>query len=141
MIFKILKHDWLAFVRSPMLTQSIGQNILLGLFGLYMFLVLTSLGFLGGEMINERFPDVSVKEIIYKYLIYWWTFDLMFRFMLQKFPSMTLRRYLTLNISRKTICHFMVSRSIVSFFNIAPYFFIVPFYLFTLSTGRSSSRA
>ena len=134
MIFKILKHDWLAFKRSPMLSQSIGQNIFLALIGLYFLLTFLSLGIGGGFILKEFFPEADIKKVVYEYLLYWWIFDVLLRFMMQKFPSITLKRYLTLNISRKTICHFMVSRSLVSFFNLLPFFFFIPFYFITLSS-------
>src|SRR5699024_6373327 len=66
-------------------------------------------------------------SVINHYLIYWWAFDLVFRYFLQKTPVMWVRPFLSLPISKKKLTHYLLGKSAFSFFNFYPLFFFLPF--------------
>ena len=98
-------------------------------FGLYFLVSFLSLAFYAPTLIEEYYPDTPIMDVVNKYLIYYLLSDLVTRFFLQKFPSMKIGHYLTLNIQKSTICKYLCIRSIFSFFNVAPLFFLIPFSL------------
>ncbi len=140
MFFKLLKNDWLALRRSSMWTQSVIQNMFLGFFALYLILQFTALGFLGGELIREYFPEENPVTVTNRFLIYYFLSDLLMRFFLQKYPSLQLQPYLTMNIKKRLLSRYLCVKSLVSFFNIAPLFFVIPFYFWTVQPELGAAR-
>ncbi len=131
MFFKLFQHAWLSVRRSSIWTQSVIQNIILGFFGLYLLLNLLALGFIGGKLIEDFFPDQNPILVVSQYMIYYILTDIVMRFMIQKFPSLNLQHYMVQNIKKSSLAHYLNIRSLFSFFNLAPFFFIVPFYFMT----------
>ena len=132
MILQILKHDWLAFKRNPLWRQSAAIYIVLGIFGLYIIATLFSIGYMSQNLLDEFFPDQDPTVVISRFMIYYLLGDWVARYMLQKFPNLAIKRYLTQNISRSSISHFLSTRSLFSFFNLAPLFLFIPVYLKTI---------
>lgn len=134
MFFTFIKHDWLSFRRSPTWGQGAAQTFLLGLLGLYFLITFLGLALYIPTLIDVYHPDTPTMDVVNQYLIYYLLGDLAFRFFMQKFPSMNIGHYLTQNIQKSTICRYLCIRSIVSFFNISPLFFLIPFYLVTVAS-------
>ena len=132
MFSKLLKNDWLALRRSSFWTQSLVQTIVLGFFALYMLLQFTLLGFLGGKVIAEFFPGENPVVIVNRALVYYFLADLLMRFFFQKYPSLQLQPYLTMNVKKRQLAQYLCAKSLVSIFNIAPLFFVIPFYFWTV---------
>ena len=132
MFSKLLRNDWLALRRSSFWTQSLVQTIILGVFALYMLLQFTLLGFLGGKLIAELFPDENPVSVVNRALIYYFLADLLLRFFFQKYPSLQLQPYLTMNIKKRQLAQYLCAKSLVSIFNVAPLFFVIPFYFWTV---------
>lgn len=128
MLLKLLKLDWQGFRRAPYWGQSMAINIIMGFFAAYMLLLALSVGFLGGYMLEEFFPDANVIDKFNGFFVYYLLLDLIMRFMLQKFPSFAVSKYLTLNIGKSTLTKYMLTKSLLSFFNILPLFVIIPFF-------------
>lgn len=128
MFFTFLKHDWLSFRRSPTWGQGATQAFLLGFLGLYFLISFLGLAFYAPILIEEYYPDTPIMEVVNRYLIYYLLGDLATRFFVQKFPSMNIGHYLMHNIQKSTICRYLCTRSLFSFFNIAPLFFLIPFF-------------
>jgi hypothetical protein len=133
------KHAWLGFIRSPALTQNIIQTIFMVFFGLYIAVSLIFLGFVGGDMIREYFPGANVISVATALLFYYFATEIIVRYIFQKFPAMAIRPYLLLPVPKKAMAHHLLLRSLPSFYNFLPLFFILPFY-FTevLPTGNST---
>lgn len=68
-------------------------------------------------------------------LIYWFLFDLVFRFFMQKLPVMNIKPFMVLPVPKKKVIHYLMSKSLLSFFNILPLFFFVPFTIVLLFEG------
>lgn len=129
MIRKLLSHEWKALRRSSFWTQSVVQAVFLGLFALYFILMALGLGFGAGFIIEESYPNRNVVEIFTGFFVLYLLTDLIMRFLLQKFPSVALNKYLTHNIKKDTLAHYVILKSIPQFFNILPLFAVIPFFL------------
>lgn len=134
MFTRLLRLDWLEFRRSPSWGQSMAVNAMLSFLAVYFLLSALAIGFAGGYLLEEMFPDANVMDKFNGFFIYYLVGDVIMRFMLQKFPSFAVSKYLTLNISKATLTRYLLSKSLISFFNILPLFVIVPFF-FTNALG------
>ncbi|MEO6904809.1 MAG: DUF5687 family protein, partial [Ginsengibacter sp.] len=70
------------------------------------------------------------KEIISVYLgfiLYYYAFDIIMRFILQDLPTLAVQPYLTQNINRNKLVQFLNIRSLFSIFTLLPLFLFLPF--------------
>lgn len=130
MLYQLLKFKWLQFWRSPALSQSLVQNIILGIIGLYFLLNMLVMGFFLEKIVQELAPDSSnsILSLVVAGLFYYALFDLVMRYFIQKFPVIDLKPFLTLPITKSTLAHNLLLRSIGSFYNLLPLCFLVPFF-------------
>ena len=61
------------------------------------------------------------------YLIYYFLLDIIIRLLMQKYPFLDVKPYLTLPIPKRTLIHSLLLKSLRSFFNFLPLFVILPF--------------
>ena len=141
MLWKLLKLEWLGFRRAPHWGQSMAVNVIMGFFAVYMLLTALALGFTGGYILEETFPGENVIHKFNGFFVYYLLMDIWVRFLMQKFPSFSLSKYLTLNIKKSTLSRFLLTKSIFSFFNLLPLFVIVPFFFTNVVGGLGSSKA
>lgn len=127
MISHYLNLEWKQFFRSSYWQKSIALNILMVFLALYFILIFLGLGFGLYPMLKKQFPDTDPLIIVNSFLFYWFLGDLMMRFFLQKLPVMYIKPLLTLPIKRNKILHYVLGKSVVSFFNFLPLFAIIPF--------------
>ncbi|MEO1626917.1 MAG: DUF5687 family protein, partial [Bacteroidota bacterium] len=106
MLFQLLWQQWKKGVRSPILTQSIVQTVVLGLFALYLILSFLALGFVASDILEEVLPGADPFEVFSGLLVYYFFMDVLMRFFLQKFPSLAIKPYLTLPVRKGQLAHF-----------------------------------
>ena len=141
MLGKLLKLDWIGFRRAPHWAQSMTANVFLGLFGLYMLVSALGLGFMAGFLIEEMYPEADVLQKFNGYFAIYLIADICMRFMLQKFPSFALTKYLTINVKKSTITRYLMVKSLLSIFNLLPLFIIIPFYFTYVSSDLGQPQA
>jgi len=134
MIIQLLKHSWLKFRRSPAFNQGMTQNVILGIVGIYFLLNMLVLGYFLGDIVEEYSPEENAITLIVVGLIFYALLDLLTRYFIQKFPTLDIKPYLTLPVKKSTQAHYLLLKSLGSFYNIFPLFFIVPFF-FTSVVG------
>lgn len=133
MFLKLWKNDWLAFRRSPMWKKELFQSIMLGFLAVYMAVNLIVVGFFAESMLDQYFPNKRAIKTMNGIIGYYFLFDLVLRFMFQKFPSVDIKRYILLPISKSTLSKYLMGKSFFSFFNLLPFFFLIPFFIKTMS--------
>ncbi len=139
MIKHFLNLEWKQYFRSSYWQKSLALNILLVFFALYfigMFLLI-GVGLYPG--LKKTFPEQDHFIIVNTYIFYWFIFELLLRFFLQKLPVMSVKPLLTMPVKRKTIVNFVLGKSVFSFFNILPLFIAVPFAIFLSINGYALS--
>lgn len=124
-IKNFLSLEWKSFFRSASFKTNLALKILM-VFGALYFIVMFSLLGAGSYFLLEE-AGMPPFETICKFLIYYFVFDLVFRFFLQKTPVMNIRPLLYINIKRKNIVNFTLGKTVLSFFNFMHLFFFIPF--------------
>lgn len=127
MVSHFINLEWKQFFRSSYWQKSIGLNILLVFVALYFMLTFLAIGFGLYPILKKEFPDSDPLNIVNNFLFYWFLGDLMLRFIMQKLPAMSVKPLLILPIKRNRIIHYVLCKSVLSFFNFLPLFAIIPF--------------
>ena len=132
MFSKLLKHQWLELRRSSFWTTSLIQSIFLLLLALLFLLYSISLGLLAESMIENIYPDKGVVKVFSGFMVFYFLADIILRFSMQKFPGIEIKKYLTLNVPKASLTHYLLLKSLFSFFNLLPLFVIFPFFFQTV---------
>jgi len=137
MVSHFLNLEWKQFFRSSYWQKSIAINILLVFLALYFIVIFLALGIGLFPLLKKQFPDGDPLLLVNSYLFYWLLADLVMRFFFQKLPVMHVKPLLTLPIKKSKILHYILGKSVISFFNFLPLFTIVPFAGVMLFEGYS----
>lgn len=136
----LLKHAWLGFRRSPTLTQNVLQTVLLAFFAFYFAVTFFVLGMVAGEILESQFAGRNVLHLAGAFLLYYLPVDILTRYFLQKFPVLAIKPYLLLPVRRTHMARYILLRSLASFFNFIPWFFILPFAFFYLKENYGTAE-
>lgn len=135
-----LKQAWLSFRRSPALTQNLAQTIILAFFGFYLAASFLVSSLVAGELIREFFPGKDVLGMAGAFLIYYFPIDILTRYFMQKFPTMSIKPYLLLPVSKGSMIHYLLRRSLFSFYSFLPLFLTVPFFFVEVLPNASGTE-
>lgn len=127
--------EWKNYFRSPAFSKKLVLKILLIFFALIFIVEFLALGAAVFYILKKAFPDQDPFITVNNMLIYWFLFDLVFRFFMQKLPVMNIKPFMVLPVPKKKVIHYLMSKSLLSFFNILPLFFFVPFTIVLLFEG------
>src|SRR5699024_414097 len=127
MVKRFIQLEWKKFSRSSYFRRSIAIKILLAFAALYFIVSFLFLGTGVFFILKEEFPNEDPLVMVNNYLIYWFLFDIVYRFFIQNLPVMNVKPLMTLPIKRKTVIHYLLGKSAFSFYNILPLFFFLPF--------------
>ena len=117
--------EWKAFLRSAAFRSNLAIRIILFFVALYFALVFVALGV--GLYFGLVEEGLEPLQVVNKYFIYYIAGDLFIRYFMQKMPIVNIKPLLVLPVSRNTIVHFALGKSMISFFNIIHFFFLIPF--------------
>ncbi|WP_396176610.1 DUF5687 family protein, partial [Flavobacterium sp.] len=90
MIKQFLSLEWKSFIRSASFQTNLAIKILM-LFGALYFIVVFSILGAGSYFIIEDVMKTEPFAVINRFLIYYFVFDIVFRFFLQKTPVMNIK--------------------------------------------------
>jgi len=135
-LLHIINFDFKESVRSPLWHRKLVINLFLILTFVYLagnFLVL-------GIFLDDILIKIPLEEIDFntygrsfvlrrldQFLIYYFFFDFIIRYFMQKLPAMSVQPYLHLPIKRSSLVHFMLLKSIWSPFNLIHFLIFIPF--------------
>ncbi len=117
---------WLEVTRSSYKDKSLFSNIMLGFIALYFVLNFVVLGISVPAILAKTYP---VSDPVLKFnnlLFYYFLSDLFVRQLLQGLPTFSFKSFILQNIHRNRIVRYMLSRSVLHFLNILPYFMLFP---------------
>ncbi|MDI1325033.1 MAG: DUF5687 family protein [Algoriphagus sp.] len=129
MFFELIRLQYLKSVRSTSFAKSLMTNILLG------FLVVLLLGYvLGAGLLLKRIIGALAEDqdplvVLNSYLIYYFLFEFMYRYFIQKLPVVELESLLHLPIGKTRIMHILLLRSFISPLSIISLLLFLPFSL------------
>jgi len=126
--------QWKSFWRSASLSSGIWMKIFMGFWAVW-FIIMMASGGAGAFFYIKKELCLDPLEVVSRFLIYWWAFDLIFRYALQKMPVINIIPLLILPFSKNKIVSFALGKTMFSFFNIIHGFFFVPFSFFLIVKG------
>ena len=135
MVSDFTRLEWKQFIRSSYWQKSVALNIFLVFIALYFVLVFLGLGIALFPLLKEKTPNKDPFDTVNQFLFFWFLADLLMRFFFQKLPVMTIKPLLTLPIKKHKIVHYVLGKSVLSFFNFLPLFTVIPFGLTLLYNG------
>lgn len=127
MFLTLLAHQWRSDLRSSVFQKSLVLNIILGLLILYFGGIFLFIGFHLHKLLAELYPGQNVVTVFNGMLLIYFLIDLFFRFLMQELPVLAIQPYLHLPISKNKLVHYVLVKSVPSFFNLLLLLFIVPF--------------
>jgi len=134
MIKRFLSLEWKSFIRAASFQTNLALKIFMLFGALYFIVVFLALG-AGAYYIIKKATDSEPFQLINQFILYYFVFDLIFRFFLQKTPVMNIRPLLYINIKKDTIVNYTLGKSVLSFFNIMHLFFFLPLAVVLLIEG------
>jgi hypothetical protein len=127
MFRRFLKLEWKAFFRSASLGQSLGLKIFMGFLAAYLIFSCLIVGIALYPLLKEMFPEQEPIVMVNNFIAIWLVYELVLRFMMQSLPVMNIKPLMVNNIKRKSVIHYVLVKSIFSFYNILTPLIIIPF--------------
>ena len=135
MIRRFISLEWKQYFRSSYWQTSIALKIIMGFFALYMLVSFLTIGIGGFYILEKLFPEQDPLNVVNSFLLFAILGDLIFRYLMQKLPVMNIKPMLTLHVKKKTLVHYVLTKSSFSFFNFMSLFFYIPFAIVLLREG------
>lgn len=135
MFKQFLKLEWKAFTRSSSMGQDLAVKILLGFLGLYMVASCLVLGFALFQILSENIADRSPIHAVNSILLIWVAMELFMRFFLQTLPTLNIKPFMVQPVKRTTVIHFVLIKSIFSFYNLLSLLVFIPFAVTCVKNG------
>ena len=123
--------------RSPTWKQNLWMRILIVFAILYFALIFLSLG-IGAYYIIEKLELGDPFEVINRYVLYYLGFDIVFMYMLQPMPVANVQPLLYQPVSKKTVVHFSLLKTLYSFFNWSHLLLLIPLSVVLIIEGADS---
>lgn len=127
MILTLLSHQWKSFWRARNAGASLAVQIFLGLLILYILSLILAGGLVLPRLLHRLYPGAPVTPVFCGYILYYFFFDVVMRFIMQELPVLSTTPYLGQNIPRRKLVAFLNVRSIFHFLNLLPLLLFVPF--------------
>lgn len=144
MIKKFIDLEWKSFTRSAAFKQNLAFKIFIGFFAVLFLLEFAALGGFSYTILESLIEDGKIDaanpfEVVNRFLIYWFVIDIAYRYFLQKMPVSNIKPLLYLPFTKNEIIKYAIGKTVVSFFNILPAFFFVPFTVVLLFKGYDAT--
>lgn len=133
MIITLLQHQWKSFWRSRSAGRNVAVQIFIGFIVLYLAATALFIGFTLDKLLSEIFPGKEVISIFLGFILYYFSIDIIMRFIMQDLPTLAVQPYLAQNIRRGKLVQFLNLRSLFSIFTLLPVFLFLPFILTVIS--------
>ncbi|MBE0422664.1 MAG: hypothetical protein IBX66_01870 [Lutibacter sp.] len=135
MIKQFINFEWKQFSRSSYFQKGIAIKILLVFLVLYFGGAALMLGIGLFFILKEVLPTLDPIVVVNNFIIYWLLFDLVIRFFMQQLPVMNIKPLMVIPVKRNTVIHYLLGKTVISFFNFMPIFIFLPFSIVLLSQG------
>ncbi|WP_452225498.1 DUF5687 family protein [Lacinutrix chionoecetis] len=135
MIKRFIDLEWKQFRRASYFQKGLAIKILMAFLVLYFGGIALIFGAGVFFIAQKAVPNVDPVETVNKFLIFWFLFDLLFRYFMQQLPVMNVKPLMVIPIKRSTVIHYLLGKTSISFFNILPLFVFIPFSIVMLFKG------
>ena len=137
-----LSLQWKEFNRGKSIGEKLVAKILKWFWIVYFAFMSVMMGIIassyGGP--SMKFPIKSDSLASFEYvngqLIYFFAYLIVMRYFIQSLPVLNIRAFLLTTISKKQIVNYSLLRTVLTYFNILPLFFLIPFSYLLFLTGE-----
>lgn len=126
--------EWKAFMRSASFGNSLILKIFMGIGAFFMILYMLGFGITTYYIIVEGLKK-DVISTLNQFAIYYFGFDFLFRYFLQKMPTTNVRTFLSLGLQKNKIVHYTLFKTIISLFNTWHWFYFISLGVILLKEG------
>lgn len=137
-MFELTTHQWKEKVRSVFWHRNMILNIILGFFGILFLLYALLIGFFADKIIIKLYEGSKIIDKFNGLLFYYFSVDLIIRFLSQSLPTLSIQPYLTLPIPKKKLLHYPLIKSGLSFFNLTAMLLLFPFFVKVIATSQTA---
>ena len=138
MIKQFISLELKSFFKSSSVGKSIALKLFLGFLAIYFSLAFLGFGILLYEILYDAFPSENPFYKVQNYIAVWIVAELVFRFFMQTLPVINMKSFLTQNVTKKIIVHYVLAKSVFSFYNILVLLIAVPFTIIAYSKNTIS---
>ncbi len=117
---------WRETIRSAYRGKSLATNIGLGFLAVYFSVSFLVLGFAIPTMLTKDFPNDDPVSKFNSLVLAYFCIELLVRQLMQKLPTVSFKPLLLLGIRRPSIANYLIIRSVINFFNVLPFFLVIP---------------
>ncbi|MEO5684029.1 MAG: DUF5687 family protein [Chitinophagaceae bacterium] len=133
MIRILLSHQWKSFWRSRNAGKSLAIQIFIGFITLYLLASAIGVGFFLQKLLNQFYPGQDIIKVFCGFILYYFLFDTLIRFMMQDLPTLSIQPYLVQNIRRSQLIRFLNVRSLFTVLNLLPLLLFTPFTILSIA--------
>jgi hypothetical protein len=108
---------------------NLAVQIFMGFISLYLLLSALAIGLFLRKLIKQLYPGQDTSTVFCGFILYYFSFDILIRFLMQDLPTLSIQPYLIQNIRRKQLIRFLNVRSLFTILNLVPILLFVPFTL------------
>ncbi len=141
MITTLLSHQWKSFWRSRSAGKSLAVQLFMGFITVYLLFSALALGIFLEKFLTEVYPGKEVIDSFCGLILYYFSFDILVRFLMQELPTLSIQPYLIQNIRRRQLISFLNIRSLFNLFNLVPILLFVPFTLKVITPQYGAASA
>ncbi len=99
----------------------------MGILILYLLTNVLFVAFFMDKILMKTFPGQDTLQTFNSFILYYFLMDLIMRFQLQELPTLSVRPYLHLPISKNQIVNYLSITSLATAFNFTPFLLTIPF--------------
>jgi hypothetical protein len=135
MFRNLFSHQVKRTVRHRSWDKQVATNVFLGALFILLLLNILALGFAIHDILKTFCPDLDPVVCFTGFILFYAIIDFILRLVLQEVPALSIRPYLILPIRKSRLIHYLLSKSLWSFFPVIPLLVIIPFAVKVLSGG------
>lgn len=118
---------WRELTRSAYFSKNMAAKGVLIFLAIYFSVVAVVVGVSLNGYFSEAFPGLSPVSVFNSMVIIYLGSDLVMRIMVQSLPTFGFQPFLILPVKRKRVARYMLNKSVLHFFNVLPFFLLLPF--------------
>lgn len=103
------------------------MRIVMGILVIYLLLNVLVVAFFMNKILMKTFPEQDTLQTFNSFILYYFLMDLIMRFQLQELPTLSVRPYLHLPVSKNQIVNYLSVTSLATAFNLTPFLLTIPF--------------
>jgi len=116
-----------SFSRSAYWKKSVGIKAVIIFFVIYFSAAFLALGFGLPKIFEKQFPDKDPISLFNEFFWGYLLISALMRQLVQEIPVVDIIPLLTLPIKKRKISNFVVNKSFLNFFNLLPWYIVLPF--------------